>query len=185
MNPLQGMGAVRMSWETADKKTSQQSTTSSHYFSPSISFMEALLWIMGSSEITLMMDYFLTNKQTKAFHFTRGYLMSHVMDYCDFILWCFNSCLDFNSNSTHLLQRINWCASDAKLNFTKSVQLKKQTHRHLQNSLTSNALKFRRFKCDLCVVRPYSGFSFKPNGLTRSLPLMTLKVTELLNTNYA
>ncbi len=164
MDPLQWMGAVRMRVQTADKKTSQQSTNYSHYSSLSISFMETLLWIMDRSENILMMDFFLTNKQTnkqKCFTSQEVNWWTGVMWWIISILYCdvFSSCLDFNSDGTHSLQRIH--SSDVMLNFTKSVQLKKQTHRHLWNCLTPNALKFIHFKCDLCVVRPYSGFSFQ------------------------
>ncbi len=43
----------------------------------------------------------------------------------------FISCLDSHSDGTHSLQWIHWWASDLMLNFTKSVQMKKQTHLHL------------------------------------------------------
>ncbi len=50
-----------------------------------------------------------------------------VVDYCE----GFMSCLDSHSDGTHSLQRIQWRASDAMLNFSKSVQMNKQTHLHL------------------------------------------------------
>ncbi len=34
-------------------------------------------------------------------------------------------CLDFDSDGTHSLQRIHYCASDVMLNFAKYVQMKK------------------------------------------------------------
>ncbi len=44
-------------------------------------------------------------------------------DYCDIVI----RCLDSHSDGTHSLQRIHWWASDAMLNFSKSVTVKKQT----------------------------------------------------------
>ncbi len=51
--------------------------------------------------------------------------MDYFDDYCD----VFISHLD--SDGTHSLQRIHWYASDVMLNFSKFVQMKKQTHLHL------------------------------------------------------
>ncbi len=48
-------------------------------------------------------------------------------DYCDVL----NSYLDSHSDGTHSLQRIHWWASDALLDLSKSVLMKKQTHLHL------------------------------------------------------
>ncbi len=50
-----------------------------------------------------------------------------LVDYCD----GFISCLDSLSDGTHSLLRIHWWASDAILNFSKSVHMKKQSHLHL------------------------------------------------------
>ncbi len=47
----------------------------------------------------------------------------NIADYCD----VFISCLDSHSDGTHSLQRIHWWASDAILNFSKFVPMKKQT----------------------------------------------------------
>ncbi len=47
-----------------------------------------------------------------------------LVDYCD----VFISCLDSHSDGTHSLQMIHWWASDAMLDFSKSVLMKKQTH---------------------------------------------------------
>ncbi len=43
----------------------------------------------------------------------------------------FISCLYSHSDGTHSLQRIHWCSNNVKLNFSKSVPVKKQTHLHL------------------------------------------------------
>ncbi len=43
-----------------------------------------------------------------------------LVDYCD----VFISCLDFHSDGTHSLQRINWWERDAMIKFTKSVLMK-------------------------------------------------------------
>ncbi len=42
-------------------------------------------------------------------------------------LCCFISCLVSSSDGTHSLQRIHWWASDAMLNFSKSVLMKKNS----------------------------------------------------------
>ncbi len=44
-----------------------------------------------------------------------------LVDYCD----VFISCLDSHSDGTHSLQKIQWWASDAMLNFSKSVLMEK------------------------------------------------------------
>ncbi len=43
-----------------------------------------------------------------------------LVDYCD----VFISCLDFHSDGTHSLQRINWWERDVMIKFTKSVLMK-------------------------------------------------------------
>ncbi len=43
---------------------------------------------------------------------------------CDVLI----SCLDSHSDGTHSLQRINWWACDVMIHYSKSVQMKKQTH---------------------------------------------------------
>ncbi len=48
------------------------------------------------------------------------------MDYCDQL---FLSAVWTHSDGTHSLQRVQWCASDAMLHFSKSF--KKQTPLHL------------------------------------------------------
>ncbi len=50
-----------------------------------------------------------------------------LVDYCD----VFISSLDSHSDGTHSLQRFHWWTSDVMLTFSKSVQMKKQTHLHL------------------------------------------------------
>ncbi len=47
-----------------------------------------------------------------------------LVDYCD----VFSRCLDSHSDGTHSLLRIHWWASDGMLHFSKSVQMKRQTH---------------------------------------------------------
>ncbi len=47
-------------------------------------------------------------------------------------------CLDSHSDGTHSLQRTHWWASDIRLNFPKSVLMKKKTHPHLDGLRTSN-----------------------------------------------
>ncbi len=47
-----------------------------------------------------------------------------LVDYFNVFISCFNS----HSDHSHSLQRINWRASDVMLNFSKYVQMKKQTH---------------------------------------------------------
>ncbi len=47
------------------------------------------------------------------------------------IIVMFLSAVWTHSDGTHSLQRIHCWASDVKLNFSKSVLIKKQTHRHL------------------------------------------------------
>ncbi len=65
-----------------------------------------------------------------AFHFTRCKLLHWSgVDYCDVSISCFDS----HSDGTHSLQRIHWWASDAMLNFSRSVLMKKQTHLYLAN----------------------------------------------------
>ncbi len=46
------------------------------------------------------------------------------------VLFLINS-LDSHFDGTHSLQRIHWWASDAMMNFSKSVLMKNQTHLHL------------------------------------------------------
>ncbi len=72
-------------------------------------------------ENLLMMDLFLTNMQL-SLHET----LIVWPDYCD----VFISSLDSHSDGTHSLQRIHGWASDVIQNFSKSVQMKKQTHLH-------------------------------------------------------
>ncbi len=55
------------------------------------------------------------------------------VDYCDIFI----SCLDSHSDGTHSLQRIHCWTSDGMLNFSKSVPMKKQTHRNAAQSSTS------------------------------------------------
>ncbi len=57
-----------------------------------------------------------------------------LVDYCD----VFISCLDSYSDGTHSLQRIHWWASDVKLNFSKSVLMKKQTQIYILDGLRVN-----------------------------------------------
>ncbi len=62
--------------------------------------------------------------------FTRHYLMDwSCVDYL-WIIVIFISCLDSHSDGTHSLQRIQWCASDVMLNFSRSALTKKQTDLH-------------------------------------------------------
>ncbi len=49
------------------------------------------------------------------------------MYYCE----VFTTCFDSHSDGTHSLHMILWWASDVMLNFSKSVQMRKQTHLHL------------------------------------------------------
>ncbi len=61
-----------------------------------------------------------------AFNFTIYSLMDwSVVDYLE-VLWI------THSDGTHSLQRIHWWASDGMLNYSKSIQIKKQTHLHLE-----------------------------------------------------
>ncbi len=50
-----------------------------------------------------------------------------LVDYCG----VFISCLDYQSDGTHSLQRIHWWASDVMLNFSQSVAMKKKNDLHL------------------------------------------------------
>ncbi len=52
---------------------------------------------------------------------------SRVLDYWNVCICC----LDSHSDGTHSLQRTHWWASDIRLNFSKSVLMKKKTHLHL------------------------------------------------------
>ncbi len=58
------------------------------------------------------------------------------MDYCDLFI----SCLDSHSDGTHSLLRIHWRTSDVMLHFSKSVQMKKQTHLYLEWTENENFL---------------------------------------------
>ncbi len=49
-------------------------------------------------------------------------LLTLLVNYCD----VFISCLDSHSDGTHSLQRIHWWANYIKLNFSKSVPMKKK-----------------------------------------------------------
>ncbi len=77
-----------------------------------------------------MMDLFLTNTQL----FASQELCELLVDYCD----VFISCFDSYSDGTHSLQRIHWWASDVKLNFSKSVLMKKQTQIYILDGLRVN-----------------------------------------------
>ncbi len=64
----------------------------------------------------LMIDLFIKNRFHK--------ILIGELESCG-LLWCFSS-LDSHSDGTHSLQMIHWWASDVKLNFSKSVPIKKQ-----------------------------------------------------------
>ncbi len=83
------------------------------YFSPDsyTNISQAILWIENS--------YF---SQKQWFEVKNLLMMGFLVYYWD----VFISHLDSHSDGTHSLQRIHWCASDAMLNFSKSM-MKKQT----------------------------------------------------------
>ncbi len=102
-------------------------------------YIMAILWIEDSyfsrkqqfEAKNVLMVLFLTNTQlftSQDVNWWPGLEWCGLLvDYCD----AFLSCLDSHSDGAHSLQRIHYWASDVMLHFSKSVQLKKQTHLHL------------------------------------------------------
>ncbi len=92
--------------------------------------LDEALWIMDYNlKLKCLYDGFVSYK-----HFSLHKMLNDGLDLCELLEdYCdvFISCLDSHSDGTHSLQRIYWWASDVKLNFSKSVPTKKQTHLHL------------------------------------------------------
>ncbi len=61
-------------------------------------------------------------------------LLIDVLELCGLLVNCgdvLSAVLALNSDGTHSLQRIHWCASGVMQNFSKPVLMKKQTHLHI------------------------------------------------------
>ncbi len=77
-------------------------------------------------EIKKILNWGFISYKYVAFNFIIYSLMDwSVVDYLE-VLWI------THSDGTHSLQRIHWWASDGMLNYSKSIQIKKQTHLHLE-----------------------------------------------------
>ncbi len=76
---------------------------------------------------TLFMDLFLTNMELFKFSLDVNW-------WTGVTLWIivFLTAVWTHSDGTHSLQRIHWWASDVMLDFSKTVLMKKQTHRRLR-----------------------------------------------------
>ncbi len=83
-----------------------------------------ILYIGDNLKLKQLNDGFVCFLQTHRFSIHK--MLIDGLESCG-LLWCF-----------YLLQRIHWWASDAMLHFSKSVTMKKQTHRHVGFSANSN-----------------------------------------------
>ncbi len=97
-------------------------------------------------------DVFVSYKHT-AFCFTRHYLMDWgCVDY----LWIIVMFLSAHSDGTHSLQRIHWQTNDLKLNFYKSVLIKKQLIYILDGLRASTFLANVHFWVNILLILPLS-----------------------------
>ncbi len=83
-----------------------------------------ILYIGDNLKLKQLNDGFVCFLQTHRFSIHK--MLIDGLESCG-LLWCF-----------YPLQRIHWWASDAMLHFSKSVTMKKQTHRHVGFSANSN-----------------------------------------------